>query len=181
MAFENNPDQTAPSRHYDDLHVGATLSASDQPPAGVPELLETLTDLVERSRSMPMSSSVLVNRTEALELLDQIHEALPHQLTHADEVLSDADETLVNAKTQADALLAAAQTEAQRLVSHEQIVGEAREVAQTLVTKAEHEAANLRKEADDYCDRRLAEFEIDLGRILAQVQAGRAKLAGRLD
>jgi len=37
-----------------------------------------------------------------------------------------------------------------------------------------------RREADDYCDRRLAEFEIDLGRVLAQVQAGRAKLAGRL-
>jgi hypothetical protein len=38
----------------------------------------------------------------------------------------------------------------------------------------------LRHEADDYCDRRLAEFEIDLGKILAQVHAGRDKLADRL-
>jgi type II secretory pathway predicted ATPase ExeA len=36
-------------------------------------------------------------------------------------------------------------------------------------------------DADDYCDRRLADFEIDLGKLLAQVQAGRTKLAQRLD
>jgi len=48
------------------------------------------------------------------------------------------------------------------------------------VAEAQATADRLRREADDYCDRRLAEFEIDLGRVLAQVQAGRAKLAGRL-
>ena len=33
---------------------------------GVPTLLDALTDVIERARSMPMSSSVLVNRNEAL-------------------------------------------------------------------------------------------------------------------
>ena len=41
-------------------------------------------------------------------------------------------------------------------------------------------ADGLQRDADDYCDRRLADFEIDLGKVLSQVQAGRAKLAGRL-
>ena len=53
--------------------------------------------------------------------------------------------------------------------------------ATEIVAEAEATAARLRHDADDYCDRRLADFEIDLGRVVAQVQAGRAKLAGRLE
>jgi hypothetical protein len=49
------------------------------------------------------------------------------------------------------------------------------------VAEAQETAERLRREADDYCDRRLADFEIDLGKVLAQVQAGRAKLASRLE
>ena len=61
---------------------------------GVPTLLDALTDVIERARSMPMSSSVLVNRNEALDLIDELRDALPTQLTRADEVLSDADQVL---------------------------------------------------------------------------------------
>ena len=48
------------------------------------------------------------------------------------------------------------------------------------IDDAEETADRLQRDADDYCDRRLADFEIDLGKVLSQVQAGRAKLAGRL-
>lgn len=48
------------------------------------------------------------------------------------------------------------------------------------MTQARVEAERLRHEADDYCDRRLAEFEIDLGKLVTQVQAGRARLGQRL-
>lgn len=173
------------SRDFDDLHDdqprgGGFEDGQDEAPLGVPALLDALTDLVERSRSMPMSSSVLVNRTEALDLIDAIHEALPHQLTHADEVLSDADQTFVEARQQADAMLAEARDEAAALVSRDAVVRDAQVRAAQVVADAEQAADRLRSEADDYCDRRLAEFEIDLGRVIAQVQAGREKLAGRL-
>ncbi len=66
------------------------------------------------------------------------------------------------------------------LVSTDQVVLAAQARAEQILAEAESTAAGLRSDADDYCDRRLADFEIDLGRVLAQVQAGRAKLAGRL-
>jgi cell division septum initiation protein DivIVA len=56
----------------------------------------------------------------------------------------------------------------------------AQERAAQIVAEAEETADRLQRDADDYCDRRLADFEIDLGKVLSQVQAGRAKLAGRL-
>jgi hypothetical protein len=61
------------------------------------------------------------------------------------------------------------------------VVAQAQERAAQILRDAEEQARVMRHDADDYCDRRLADFEIDLGKVLSQVQAGRAKLAGRLD
>lgn len=62
----------------------------------------------------------------------------------------------------------------------EQVVVQAEARARDIVDEAQEAAAVLQRDADDYCDRRLADFEVDLGKLLAQVQAGRAKLADRL-
>lgn len=147
---------------------------------GLPAFLDALDDLVSRARAMPMSASVLVNRAEALDLIDQMREVMPEQLSRADAVLSDADEVLDDARQQADNILATARNRAAQLVSAEQVVVQAQARAREIVEEANAQGQKLRTEADDYCDRRLAEFEIDLGKVIAQVQAGRAKLAGRL-
>ncbi len=147
---------------------------------GLPAFLDALDELVSRARAMPMSASVLVNKADALDLIDQMREIMPEQLSQADSVLSDADHVLDEAHGQADSILATARSRAAQLVSAEQVVVQAQAQARGIVDAATEEGRVLRSEADDYCDRRLADFEIDLGKILAQVQAGRAKLASRL-
>jgi len=149
-------------------------------PEGLTGILDALTVAVTHARAMPMSSSVLVNRAELLDLLDQARDVLPTQLTQADEVLADADAARGVAQAEADSLVAAARTRAAELIDAEQVTIAARERAREIVAAAEGVAEGLRRAADDYCDRRLADFEIDLGKVLTQVQAGRAKLAGRL-
>lgn len=148
--------------------------------ATLPALLDALDDVIVRARPMPMSASVLVNKPEALELIDQMREAMPAQLSQADEYLTDADQRLADAEAQAEQIIAQARERAAQLVAAEQIVRQAEARAREIVQQGQREADELRSEADDYCDRRLAEFEIDLGKVVAQVQAGRAKLAGRL-
>lgn len=147
---------------------------------GLPAFLDALDDLITHARAMPMSASVLVHKADALDLIDQMREAMPTQLSHADEVLSDADQVHADAQAEAEQIVSSARARATQLVSAEQIVVQAEAKAREIVQAAEDQAQALRAEADDYCDRRLAEFEIDLGKVVAQVQAGRAKLAGRL-
>ncbi len=149
-------------------------------PEGLTGILEAIEHAVLSARAMPMSSSVLVNRAELLDLVAQAHDILPTQLTQADAVLAAADAAQVAAAAEADQVLASAQARAAELVAREQVVTAAEERAAQIVAEAGATAAELRREADDYCDRRLADFEIDLGRVVAQVQAGRAKLAARL-
>ncbi|AEE46566.1 hypothetical protein [Cellulomonas fimi] len=150
-------------------------------PEGLTGVLDAIAAAVTQARAMPMSSSVLVNRAELLDLLDQARDVLPTQLTRADEVLADADAARAEARAQADRILADARQQAAALVDQEAVVVAARERAQQIVQEAEEAAVVLRRDADDYCDRRLADFEIDLGKVLSQVQAGRAKLADRLE
>lgn len=147
----------------------------------LPALVDELDTLITHARAMPMSASVLVNRAEALGLVDELRAAMPVQLDRADEVLSDADRVLADAEEQAERVIAAARTRAAQLVAEEQVVVQSRAEAARIVEEAHAQADTLRREADDYCDRRLAEFEIDLGKLVLQVQAGRAKLAERLD
>jgi len=144
-------------------------------------ILDALEQAVEQARSMPMSSSVLVSRAEVLDLIGQLRATLPTQLADADELLATAAEVQARANADAEQVIAAARRRADELVSAEQVVAAAGVRATEIVAEAERIAGQLRREADDYCDRRLADFEIDLGRLLSQVQAGRAKLAGRLD
>ena len=149
-------------------------------PEGLTGILDALTAAVTHARAMPMSSSVLLNRAELLDLLEQARDVLPTQLIRADELLADADAARIEAREQADAVLAAARTRAAELVDADQLISVTRARAREILADAEGVGETLRRDADDYCDRRLAEFEIDLGKVLAQVQAGRAKLAGRL-
>jgi hypothetical protein len=149
-------------------------------PEGLTGILDALAAAVEDARAMPMSSSVLVNRAELLDLVDQARDVLPTQLTRADEVLAAADAARLAAQAEADAIIAGARARAAELVEEHELTRAAQVRAQEIVAEAEDVAEGLRRDADDYCDRRLADFEIDLTRLMTQVQAGRAKLATRL-
>lgn len=148
---------------------------------GLTGVLDALADAVTNARPMPMSSSVLVSRAELLDLVQQARDAVPSEIADAERVLAEADAARESARQEGERIEAAARRRAEELVGEQSVVAQAEQRAAEIVRAAEQRAVELRREADDYCDRRLAEFEIDLGKVLAQVQAGRAKLAQRLD
>lgn len=143
-------------------------------------LLNEISEMVATARAMPMSSSVLVHREELSELVARAQQALPGELATADAILGDADAVLKQAQEEKAATLAAARQEADELVSREKVVIKAREEAQKIVDDAKAEARKIAQSTDDWCDRRLAEVEIDVDAFVKQVRAGRARLAERM-
>jgi len=57
-------------------------------PSTVIAALDQIEDLVESSRAVPLSASIMVNKAEILDLLDQAREALPEDLVAADAVVA---------------------------------------------------------------------------------------------
>lgn len=142
----------------------------------IDELLLELRDIVENARTMPMSASVLVNREDVLQILDEILAAFPDELRHARWLLKERDDFMVQARREADDLLAAARVQVERMVERTEIVREAHRVAQRTLDDADAQARRMRLECEDYVDQKLAEFEVVLDRTLQAVHQGRQRL-----
>lgn len=151
--------------------------APDGEPAGDAEgLVRQALDAVASARTMPLSASVLVARDEMIELLQGALDRLPDEMRQARWLLKERDEFIAQRKREADSLLDDVRAQAERMVQRTEIVRQANQVAQRILDDAREEARRLRHEAEDFCDQKLASFEIVLDRTLKTVQAGREKL-----
>jgi len=140
-------------------------------------LLRRVAEIINNTRSIPLSSSVrLDNKDEVLELLDEALQRLPDELRQSRWMLKEREDFLAKTQTDADELLEAARNQAERMVQRTEIVRQAQHTARRTVEDANEEARRLRHEAEDYCDQRLAQFEIILERTAKTVQGGREKL-----
>jgi hypothetical protein len=143
----------------------------------VKELMEQLRSLVEGSRSKPMSGSVVVNRAQLLDVIGRLEAALAGADASGPAPRSSADpgaEADDEGQPSADA-----RREHERLVSESEVFRVAKVAAARELSRARQEAAELRQQADDYVDTRLATFEITLTRTIEAVSRGRARLHGR--
>jgi vacuolar-type H+-ATPase subunit H len=91
--------------------------------------------------------------------------------------MKDREEYLAKVRRDGDDILEAARLGAERMVQRTEIVREAQHTARKLVEDAREESRRLRLEAEDYCDQKLASFEIVLERTIKTVAAGRQKLS----
>ena len=147
--------------------------------------LEQLEELIREAKSMPLSSSVLVNREEVLEMIAEMQEGLPEEIKRARWIVRDREELLAKARGEGERIVQQAHDEQLRMARKEEIVARATQEADRLVSEAEERSRVMRSEAEDYVDAKLAQFEIalaktqeDLARTLNQVEKGREKLRG---
>ncbi|HEX9969255.1 MAG TPA: ATP synthase F0 subunit B, partial [Acidimicrobiales bacterium] len=139
-------------------------------------LLRRVVEIITNAKSMPLSASVLISKDEVLELLEDALNRIPEELRQARWMLKEREEFLAKVQVDADEILEAARVRAERMVQRTEIVREAQHSAQTIVEEAKDEARRMRMEAEDYCDQKLAGFEIVLERTMKTVQAGRDRL-----
>jgi hypothetical protein len=142
------------------------------------ERIDELQMLVEEAKSVPLSSSAVINRDEFLELLAQLKEAVPEEIRQARWMARDRDELLARARKEAERLVSEAAEQRDRLLSRTEIVHAAQRDAERIIDEGKERAARLRIEAEDYIDQKLAAFEILLNKTLTTVNRGREQLRG---
>src|SRR5207244_5967446 len=88
-----------------------------------PETLQRrVHEVVGNARPMPLSASVMVNKDELLELLDEAINRLPEELRQARWLLKERDEYLAKVQREGDDILEAARARAERMVQRTEIV-----------------------------------------------------------
>ncbi|MEH0418199.1 cell division initiation protein [Streptomyces sp. B21-083] len=144
----------------------------------VQKKLDEIVSSVSSARSMPMSASCVVNRAELLAMLEEVRAALPGSLAQAQELIGDREQLVDQARQEADRIIRTAHEERGSLISDTEVARRSQSEADRILTEARKEAEDVRAEADDYVDSKLANFEVVLTKTLGSVGRGREKLLG---
>ena len=142
----------------------------------VQQKLDEITATVENARSMPMSASIVVNKAELAAMLTELRDALPTELAQAQQTVEQGDQVVEGARREAERIVAAAHEERARLIAGTDLVMRSQAEADRLLASARAESEEERREADDYVDSKLANFEVVLTKTLGAIGRGRAKL-----
>ena len=144
----------------------------------VQKKLDEIVSAVSGARSMPMSASCVVNRADLLAMLEEVRAALPGSLAQAQELIGDREQMVEQARQEAERIIGQAHAERGSLISDTEVARRSQAEADRILSEARQEAAEVRAEADDYVDSKLANFEVVLTKTLGSVGRGREKLLG---
>ncbi|MBP0461966.1 cell division initiation protein, partial [Streptomyces montanisoli] len=145
----------------------------------VQKKLDEIVGAVGNARSMPMSASCVVNRAELLAMLEEVRAALPGSLAQAEEVIGGHEQLTAQARQEAERIVRDAHEERSSLISETVVARQSQEEAERILGDARRDAEEIRAEADDYVDSKLANFEVVLTKTIGSVDRGREKLLGR--
>ena len=105
-----------------------------------------------------------------LEIIEAARAELPEEIKQARWVVKDREELLDKARRDAEALVERGRAERDRLVSEQEVVRAAREESERVLADADQRSREMRLEAEDYVDHKLAQFEIALEKTAAALE-----------
>ncbi|MGW7273961.1 cell division initiation protein [Streptomyces sp. NPDC054864] len=144
----------------------------------VQKKIDEIVDAVGSARSMPMSASCVVNRADLLSMLEEVRQALPGSLAQAQELIGGREQLVEQARQEAERIIETAHAERGSLISDTEVARNSQGEAERILAEARQAADEVRVEADDYVDSKLANFEVVLTKTLGSVGRGREKLLG---
>ncbi|MGW2814644.1 ATP synthase F0 subunit B [Streptomyces sp. NPDC001415] len=145
----------------------------------VQKKLDEIVEVVGSARSMPMSASCVVNRADLLAMLEEVRQALPGSLAQAQELIGGREQMVEQARQEAERIIESAHAQRGTLISDTAVARQSQDEADRILGDARREAEEIRAEADDYVDSKLANFEVVLTKTIGSVDRGREKLLGR--
>lgn len=146
---------------------------------GLFEDIDSLIEEVTEAKDVPFSASAMVNKQDLLEVLERMRKEVPQEMKQAQGMMKDRKEMLERTKRETEKVVQEAREERDRLVARTEIVAAANTEADKIISEAKRRATEIRSEAEDYVDAKLANFEVVLQKTLAAVAKGRRSLRGR--
>jgi hypothetical protein len=135
-------------------------------------LVDRLEELINHSRSIPFTHNVIVDEDRMLDLIDQMRVAIPEEVKKSQQILSQKDRVMAQAKEEADRTLNIAKEKSEKLSDRDSIVQDSKKKASQIEDEAEMKAKKTQSEADEYVAETLTNLEIALERVLNQVRNG---------
>jgi cell division septum initiation protein DivIVA len=135
-------------------------------------LVDRLEELFNNSRPLWLTHSVIVDENRMLDLIDQMRVAIPEEIKKAQQIITQRDRILAQAKEEANRTISLAREKADKTLEGNELIQSANAKAEQIVKNAHKEAAQTQREADKYIMETLTSLEIHLDRLISQVRNG---------
>lgn len=132
-------------------------------------------------RNMPMSSSVLVDKERALDILNKMRINVPSAIKEGERMIQERDRIIAEARSHAEGILQDAQEKARQIVSDDEVVRQAQMAAESFLEQAQQETARMRTDAEQYQLNILRNMGTTLHTLLNEVELGITELENRTD
>lgn len=143
---------------------------------GILELVEMLYNMISEAWGVPLGNDkCLVDRDKALDLIEEIKNQLPAEITEARRLVSRRDEFIQNAKKEGESIRKMAESQARKLVDEQEVVRQAETKAKELVATAEEKAREIQRAMNEYVDETLRSAEETAAKALETVQQSRER------
>ena len=148
----------------------------------IENIISALYDMVQDARGLPLGADkCIVERDKVLDMLDEIISQLPVELKQARTIVESRNELIGQARREAESLIRQAQEKSAQMVSEEAIYQEAKRQCQEMLNQTNIRMAELRKASNDYMDDALRRTEESIAISLEDVRSTREKFAALVE
>ena len=142
----------------------------------IEDIISTLYDMVQEARALPLGADkCILERNKVLDILDEVIAQLPAELKQARTIVESRNELIGQARREAETLIRQAQEKASQMVEQEAIYQEAKRQCREMVEQTQNRMAELRKASNDYMDDALRRTEEAIAMSLEDVRDTRVK------
>lgn len=144
--------------------------------SGVNELLDMLFETIDEAKAVPFAASkCMIERTDALDLLDEIRNSFPVELAEAKKLLASRNEYLASAKREGELIIQQAQEKAKQLLAEDELLAKARRESEEMKRRAEDMSRSLQQAANRYCDDALRRTEEAVAEAYEEIKKSRSR------
>ena len=146
------------------------------------DIIAALYDMVQDARAVPLAADkCIVERDKVLDMLDEIIAQLPVELKQARTIVESRNELIGQARREAETLVMQATEQAEKMVTEQAIYQETKRKCQEMVNQTQSRMADLRRVSNEYMDDALRRTEEAIAMSLEDVRETRNKFAALVD
>lgn len=143
----------------------------------VEDLINELEDMMDSAKVLPLTGGkAVVDIETALDILDEIQDCLPSDISQAKGIVAERNQIIAEAKKKAEEIVRAGEDKKKRLVDQSEIVKQAEAQAEKILSDAKKKAEDMKQVASDYVSDLMKKADETLTELTGEIRKTRQDL-----
>ena len=144
-------------------------------------LLETLEDILEKSKTVPLTSKSIVNKNELLDIIKEVRLKLPDELKQAKWIKEERERIIAEAQKDADDIVKEAENRIISMIDEHEITKKAYEKKTEIIATANDIYREFSNNANSYADGVLKDVEDTMLKLCETINNVEESLQGKIE